>query len=55
MKKKLISAKKALEDGKLIIFPTETVYGLGANAEDKKAIKRMGTRKQGPKNAFKIT
>ena len=50
MKKKLISAKKALEDGKLIIFPTETVYGLGANAEDKKAIKRIYALKNRPLN-----
>ena len=28
---------KALRDGKLVIFPTETVYGIGANALDSKA------------------
>ena len=30
--------KKTLEDGKLVIFPTETVYGIGANALDKDAV-----------------
>ena len=30
--------KKAFEDGKLVIFPTETVYGIGANALDKDAV-----------------
>ena len=30
--------KKTFEDGKLVIFPTETVYGIGANALDKDAV-----------------
>lgn len=30
--------KKSFEDGKLVIFPTETVYGIGANALDKDAV-----------------
>ena len=30
--------KKSFEDGKLVIFPTETVYGIGANALDKTAV-----------------
>ncbi len=28
----------SLKDGKLVIFPTETVYGIGANALDSKAV-----------------
>ncbi len=28
----------SLKDGKLVIFPTETVYGIGANALDKNAV-----------------
>ena len=30
--------KKSFTDGKLVIFPTETVYGIGANALDKDAV-----------------
>ena len=30
--------KKSFTDGKLVIFPTETVYGIGANALDKNAV-----------------
>lgn len=33
----LISAANILREGGLVIFPTETVYGLGANAYDEKA------------------
>ena len=38
-KNKIENAKKLLRSGELVIFPTETVYGLGGNANDKKAIK----------------
>ena len=34
-------AKKELEKGNLVIFPTETVYGLGANALDSKAVSKI--------------
>jgi L-threonylcarbamoyladenylate synthase len=33
----LISAASAIRAGQLVVFPTETVYGLGANALDAKA------------------
>ncbi len=36
--KLLEPAARALRDGKLVAFPTETVYGLGANALDDKAV-----------------
>lgn len=36
----LSSAKRILEEGGLVAFPTETVYGLGANAFDGEAVKR---------------
>lgn len=36
--KYLDDIKRVLEDGKLIVFPTETVYGIGANALDSKAV-----------------
>ena len=34
-------AKTSLEKGNLVIFPTETVYGLGANALDKEAVNKI--------------
>ena len=33
-------AAKALKDGHLVAFPTETVYGLGADATNKNAVSR---------------
>ncbi len=42
-------AAKALRSGKLVAFPTETVYGLGANANDTEAIARLYEAKQRPK------
>ena len=32
-------AGKAIRGGKLVIFPTETVYGIGANGLDEEAVK----------------
>ena len=37
----LSSAKRILEEGGLVAFPTETVYGLGANAFDGEAVKKI--------------
>ena len=34
-------AGKLLRDGKLVAFPTETVYGLGARADSDNSIKRI--------------
>jgi len=34
-------AARCLADGGLVVFPTETVYGLGANAVDPAALKRL--------------
>ena len=34
----LLDVKNAFSNGKLVIFPTETVYGIGANAFDSKAV-----------------
>ena len=49
-KNKIENAKKLLRSGELVIFPTETVYGLGGNANDKKAIKRIYNIKKRPAN-----
>jgi len=43
-------AKKILENGDLVIFPTETVYGLGGNAIDENAIKKIYKIKNRPSN-----
>ena len=37
----LARAAKELKDGNLIAFPTETVYGLGADAENESAVARI--------------
>lgn len=34
-------AAKAVKDGLLVAFPTETVYGLAANMQDQKAVDRL--------------
>ncbi|HMA96889.1 MAG TPA: L-threonylcarbamoyladenylate synthase [Polyangiaceae bacterium] len=41
-------AKALLEQGKLVAFPTETVYGLGANALDAQAVLRIFEAKGRP-------
>jgi len=47
--KKLIQkAAQIIKRGGLVAFPTETVYGLGANALDKKAVRKIFTVKQRP-------
>jgi len=35
------AAKGALEDGNLVVYPTETVYGLGADALDPDAVEQV--------------
>ena len=41
-------AAQLLRDGRLVAFPTETVYGLGANALDETAAKRIYAAKGRP-------
>ena len=43
-------AARALRDGRLVAFPTETVYGLGANALDPQAVARIFAAKRRPAN-----
>jgi L-threonylcarbamoyladenylate synthase len=40
-----------IRDGRLVAFPTETVYGLGANALDAAAVERIFTAKGRPKTS----
>ena len=48
--KTINEAVELLQKGKLIGFPTETVYGLGADATNKKAILKIYKNKQRPKS-----
>ena len=41
-------AAKLIRDGQLVAFPTETVYGLGANALDPEAVARIFAAKNRP-------
>ena len=50
MKKIINSKKKILENGNLVIFPTETVYGLGGDATNINAIKKIYRLKNRPLN-----
>lgn len=47
---KLDPAAKALSSGELVAFPTETVYGLGANALDEHAVKSIFIAKGRPQD-----
>ena len=44
------TAVQALRDGELVAFPTETVYGLGANAQNPVAVRRIFELKGRPPN-----
>jgi L-threonylcarbamoyladenylate synthase len=44
------AAVEALRDGELVAFPTETVYGLGANAADPNALRKVFALKGRPAN-----
>ncbi|MDD4878914.1 MAG: L-threonylcarbamoyladenylate synthase [Candidatus Omnitrophica bacterium] len=43
-------AASVLKKGGLVVFPTETVYGLGANLLDKKAVEKVYEIKKRPRN-----
>ena len=49
-KKNIEKAARLIKKGELVVFPTETVYGLGANALDSKAIAKIFKAKKRPKN-----
>ena len=48
--KELKIPAKIIKEGGIVIFPTETVYGIGTNGLDKEAIKRLYEVKQRPLN-----
>ena len=41
-------AAELIKQGKIVVFPTETVYGIGTNGLDLKAVKRLYEVKQRP-------
>lgn len=45
---RLDTAAQALRDGDLVVYPTETVYGLGADALDSDAVERVFDAKRRP-------
>lgn len=49
-KKNILLAAKVLRCGGLVVFPTETVYGLGANLFDAQAVERLYRIKKRPRN-----
>lgn len=49
-KKELNIISKLIHDGDIIIFPTETVYGIGANAFDEVAVKKIFEAKGRPQD-----
>ena len=40
-KENIAKACKIIKSGGIVVFPTDTVYGIGCNPYDKKAIKRI--------------
>ncbi|MBR2334236.1 MAG: threonylcarbamoyl-AMP synthase, partial [Clostridia bacterium] len=57
MKTEILEAKQAIEKGvglikkgELVVFPTETVYGLGADAFNEKAVEKIFTAKDRPQD-----
>lgn len=48
---RIVAAAKLIRAGELVAFPTETVYGLGANALDAMAVDRIFEAKNRPANS----
>ena len=46
----LEKASELIKQGKIVIFPTETVYGIGTNGLDEQAVKKLYNVKQRPLN-----
>lgn len=48
MKKDLQQAIKILKEGGIVIFPTDTAFGIGCRIDDEEAMKRMFTLRKRP-------
>ena len=46
----LEQAAELIKQGKIVVFPTETVYGIGTNGLDENAVRRLYEVKQRPLN-----
>ena len=46
----LKEAAELIKQGKIVVFPTETVYGIGTNGLDENAVKKLYEVKQRPLN-----
>ena len=46
----LEKAAELIKQGKIVVFPTETVYGIGANGLNEQAVKKLYEVKQRPYN-----
>jgi len=46
----LVLAAEVIQAGGVVVYPTETVYGLGANAWNRDAVKRIQAIKRRPEN-----
>ena len=42
----LMEVSQSIKKGKIVVFPTETVYAIGVNGLDEKAIRRLYEVKQ---------
>jgi L-threonylcarbamoyladenylate synthase len=47
---RILEAARRLDQGRLVAFPTETVYGLGGDAENPQAVARIYAAKKRPAN-----
>ena len=50
MEKIIKNLIKEIQKGKIFIYPTDTIYGLGCNAEDKEAVEKIKQIKQRDKD-----
>ncbi len=48
--RELKEASEFIKEGKVVVFPTETVYGIGANIFNKKAVKKIFSIKKRPRD-----
>lgn len=48
--KQIEEAKKVIEDGGIVVFPTETAYGIAADATNEEAVRKVYEAKQRPRS-----